>query len=248
MKHVKIFFLFIIVLLSSCTEKDTQEQTVETIVAASIRANPVDSAAMQKGIIDTAVIELKNKSVSFLWSKTIFDPEINDSVSAIFINEKYCKTLSDAEKAAIAYVATFVGNDCMWDGDAADDRSNLKCRILTALNLGYQCSDTHLGYLRKWFKNDTYILERLADCPTIPNTATIQSTFEDIDVRTKKNKIWISYKTKTINLREGGWVEELCIDEFKLVNGTLKGGGITRSVQIYAIKEKNNKSSIKPLD
>lgn len=238
MKHLKIFILIISVLSISCT--DTQKQTVETIVLDSTRSNSVDSSVTQKEIIDTAVMELKNSSARFLWRKTIFDPQTKDSVSEIFINEKYCKNLSDAEKAAIAYVTTFVGNDCMWDGDAKDDRSNLKCRILSSLNLGYQCSDTHLNYLRTWFKNDTFALEQLSNCPTIPYTATIQSTFENIDVRTTKNKIWISYTATGLNMRDGSSWKEHRIDEFKLINGSLKSGTITTTKKIFTIDKQND--------
>lgn len=235
MKHLKIFTLFIIVLYISCTDEKSKEKVVS--ISDSLSKKPIDSVVVQKDTIDAPVLELKRNSAKFLWRKNVFDSELNDSISTIFINEAYCKTISDPEKAAIAYIATFVGNDCMWDGDATDDRSNLKCRILSALNLGYQCSDTHLNYLRKWFKNDTIVLEQLNDCPTIPYTATIQSTFEDIDIRTTKNKIWISYTATGLNMRDGSSWKENRIDEFKLINGTIKSGAITTTKKMYSINK-----------
>ena len=237
MKYLNFLVICIIALCSSCMNNNTRVETTHTVATDSLSNKSADSVVVQKDTMDIPVFELKKNSAQFLWRKNVFDPESNDSVSTIFINEKYCKTISDPEKAAIAYVATFVGNDCMWDGDAKDDRSNLKCRILSALNLGYQCSDTHLNYLRKWFKNDTFALEQLVDCPTIPYTATIQSTFEDIDVRTTKNKIWISYIATGLNMRDGSSWREYRIDEFKLINGTLKSGATTTTKKIYSINK-----------
>lgn len=236
MKYFKLFFALAI-LCYSCMENISHEETAEKKATDSVNTANIDSTDFQEKNSNDATVELKNGSAKFLWRKTVWDPEIKDSVSAIFINEEYCKTISDPEKAAIAYIATFVGNDCMWDGDAQEDRSNLKCRILTALDLGYQCSDKHLNYLRKWFRNDAHALEQLADCPTIPYTATIQSTFEYIDVKTTKNKIWISYTIRGVNMREGSSWREYRIDEFKLIDGALKSGAITTTKKIFTAEK-----------
>lgn len=136
---------------------------------------------------------LTDKTVKFLW---------RDSTAAMIIDESVCPTLSDPEKAALGYVATFIGNECWWDGDYTEDRSNLKCEILTALDLGYQCSDKHLGFLRQWFKKDTAALKALEACPTTPNTSTIQDTFDEIILTTKGNEIAIFYKANGIHMRE----------------------------------------------
>jgi hypothetical protein len=109
-------------------------------------------------------------------------------------------------KVAIAYVATFIGSDCDWDGDAKDDMSNLKCSILSALDLGYQCSEKHLGFLRQWFRDDAKAMKTLQDCPIIPNTATIQNTFDKIRLTIKGNEILVRFQASGVNLREGrGW-------------------------------------------
>jgi len=146
--------------------------------------------------------ELTNTTVKFLWCANKYDEELQDTVNSIFINEDYCKTITDPERAALGFIATFIGNECWWDGEAKDDRSNLKCKILAALNLGYQCSDQHLGFLRQWFRNDKESLEKLEDCPTTPYTSTIQDTFEEINLTVKENIISVSFITNGINLRE----------------------------------------------
>jgi hypothetical protein len=167
-------------------------------------------------------IGITGKTVKFLWRAKKYDQEIKDSINEIFIDEEFCKTITDPEKAAIAYVATFVGNDCWWDGEASDNRSNLKCKILTALDLGYQCSDKHLGFLRKWFRNDKKSLMELDNCPTIPNTSTIQDTFDEITLTVNGNKLTVNFKGSGFNTREEhawSWTE---IDYFEVDNDKIK--------------------------
>jgi len=147
-------------------------------------------------------LALKDTTVKFLWCAKRYNEELQDTVNSIFINEDYCKTITDPERAALGFVATFIGNECWWDEEAKDDRSNLKCKILTALNLGYQCSDQHLGFLRKWFRNDKESLMKLEDCPTTPYTSTIQDTFQEINITIKENEIQVSFIANGINLRD----------------------------------------------
>ena len=101
-------------------------------------------------------------------------------------------------------MATFVGNECSWDGGVNKDRSNLKCKILNVLDLGYQCSDSHLGFLRRWFANDEKALKDLAICGTMPDGATVQTTFDEIDIITNddQNTLSVIYKVIGMNMRE----------------------------------------------
>lgn len=165
----------------------------------------------------------KETTTKFLWRANEFDEEIQDSVSVIQINEEFCKRISESEKAALGLVATFIGSECNWDGEAKEDRSNLKCKILTALNLGYQCSEKHLDFLQKWFKNDKKVLAKLQEnCPTIPFTATVQETFDEIVLTTKGNSISVFFRASGVNLREmrsWSWSET---DFFELDKGSLK--------------------------
>ena len=66
-------------------------------------------------------------TVKFLWCANKYNEELQDTVNSIFINEDYCKTITDPERASLGFVATFIGNECWWDGEANDDRNNLKC-------------------------------------------------------------------------------------------------------------------------
>lgn len=145
-----------------------------------------------------------DNTVTFLWRDLKYDSTLNISFSSIFLNSDYIKTITDQEKAAIGYVSTFIGNECQWDGEVNDDRSNLDCKIITALGLGYQCSEIHLDYLREWFSTDDSVLSELenSNCPTTPYTATIQNTFDEIVVSTKGDSISVYYEASGVNIRE----------------------------------------------
>ena len=155
--------------------------------------------------------EPTNKQVKFLWRETRYNEALKTDINSIILNEAYIKGMSEAERAALAFVATKIGNECEWDGEVNEDRSNLKCKILWALDLGYQCSTKHLGYIKLWFRNDDEVLKQLERCPTTPDGATVQSTFDEIDLEVKGNEIIISFKAKGFNLREGEswtWTEK----------------------------------------
>ena len=158
---------------------------------------------IRERVVEVKTIK-KNNSVRFLWREDKYNEEAKQAFNTIIINESFCKSISNQEKAALGYVATFIGNECDWDGAVNEERSNLKCKILTALNLGYQCSDSHLGFLKQWFSKDKTILEKLEICPTMPETATIQTTFDEIELLNNKvtKTITITYKVTGINIRE----------------------------------------------
>ena len=108
--------------------------------------------------------------------------------------------MTDPEKAALGCIATFIGSECWWDGETNNDRTNLDCKIITALGLGYQCSDEHLLFLRKWFSTDKEVLSKLetSNCPTTPYTATSQNTFDEIKLIIQN---WYNFQ-KRLMLRE----------------------------------------------
>ncbi|MFD2909420.1 hypothetical protein ACFSX9_11840 [Flavobacterium ardleyense] len=148
-------------------------------------------------------LKLTDKKTKFLWRENLYNKELKANFNSIVLNENYIAQISEPEKAALAYVSTFVGNECGWDGTAAENRTNLKCKILSALDLGYQCSYTHLELIRYWFRNDKDILKEIENCPTTPDGATIQDTFDEITIETKGNQITVYFKANGINMREG---------------------------------------------
>ena len=202
------------------------------IITCSMQANTnigsdkdikIDSVTNLNRFTSKRIHPLINKTAKFLWRENKYDKKLKGTFSTIIINEKLCKTLSEPERAALGFVVTFIGNECNWDGEAKDDRSNLKCKTLTSLNLGYQCSKEHLGFLRKWFTNDSNSIKELKDCPTTPYTASVQETFEYINLTVKGNLISVEFGANGVNLQNNdatwSWTET---DYFRVDNQGLK--------------------------
>lgn len=154
--------------------------------------------------VEPTKLNLPDTTINFMWRDMEYDSTLNESFSSIFLNTDYVDVLTNQEKAALGYVSTFIVNECWWDGEVNNDRSNLDCKIITALGLGYQCSESHLGFLRKWFSTDKEVLSELEDsnCPTTPSTATIQDTFSKIVISTNEDSISVYYEASAVNLRE----------------------------------------------
>ncbi|WP_417613291.1 hypothetical protein [Owenweeksia hongkongensis] len=185
-----IYLITILTLLSSCGQVNTKAEQEAT------ERKTAESEPTKLSLADT--------TIKFMWRDMKYDSTLNDSFSSIFLNVDYIKAMTNQEKAALGYVSTFIGNECWWDGEANNDRSNLDCKIITALGLGYQCSESHLGFLRKWFSTDKEVLSELEDsnCPTTPYTATIQDTFSKIVISTKGDSISVYYEASAVNMRE----------------------------------------------
>ncbi|CAM3124392.1 hypothetical protein [Flavobacterium frigoris] len=187
---MKYLILTILTLLISCAKKNESENLT------------TDSKTIE---IET-LFKMTDKSVKFLWREDEYDKELKDTVNTIFINQEYCKKISEPEKAALGFVSSFIGSECDWDGEPNKKYDNLSCKINTTLNLGYQCSETHLSFLRKWFKNDKKSLKRLTDCSAIPYTASSQETFDYINILTKGDTIIITFRASGVNMRnEESW-------------------------------------------
>lgn len=188
---MKFIYLFIILTIwTSCNQFNTKTKQASR-----------DSKAVEA---EPTKLSLPDTIINFMWRDMKYDSSLNDSFSSIFLNVDYIGVMTKQEIAAIGYVSTFIGNECWWDGDANVDRSNLDCKIITALGLGYQCSDSHLGFLRKWFSTDKEVLSELEDlnCPTTPYTATVQDTFNRIIISTNGASISVYYEASAVNLRE----------------------------------------------
>lgn len=160
--------------------------------------------------------QFNNQKIKVLWRETLYDEVLETDINTIVLNNEYLEKITEPERAALGYVTTFIGNECEWDEKANEDRSNLNCKILTQLKLGYQCSEKHLGFLRTWFSKDTLALKKLQSCPTIPNTATIQTTFDEIYITKDITKqiIKIDYQFTGINTRRGSVKENMYTDTF----------------------------------
>ncbi len=166
--------------------------------------------------------QLTDKGITILWRETLYDEALQTDINTIVLNTNYQKKITEPERAALGFIATFVGSECEWDGGNPNaTRSNLNCMLLSYLDLGYQCSNTHLDFLKKWFSKDSKALDALKHCPTIPNTATIQSTFDEIlmETNTEAQTIVLRYTFNAINVRENAVTSIAKTDTFSYDSG-----------------------------
>lgn len=159
-----------------------------------------------------------------VWREDIYDPSLKAHVNVIKIDESYFSKVTEPEKAVLGYLASTIGNECYADGS----KQNVKCKILTALNLGYQCSESNKSFLKNWFRDDAAIVSQIENCkPTLPET--IEKTFEEIKISTEVNTIKVELKGLKLNIKENTsnkWSESILFkvdgDKVSLLERTKK--------------------------
>ncbi len=165
-----------------------------------------------------------NTLLKVVWREDIYDPSLKAHVNVIKIDENYFQKVTEPEKAVLGFLASTIGNECYADGS----KENVKCKILTALNLGYQCSESNKSFLKNWFRDDAVIVSQIENCkPTLP--ATIEKTFEEVKISTTDNTIKVELKGLKLNIKENTsskWSENLSFkvdgDKVSLIERTKK--------------------------
>jgi hypothetical protein len=172
---------------------------------------------------------------------------IYSSDEKFFLNTEYFVLMTDAERAALGFIVTRVGNSCYWADDEDGEDSGvtytetetvidltlqkekysyktMKCEILWKLGLGLQCSEKHLGYLRHWFRTDEKALSWLTEdmCPLIPETATNQSLFDRIDMTINGDTIAITAIVSFYQFSSGSGTRIQREAQFQLIDKSLK--------------------------
>jgi hypothetical protein len=160
----------------------------------------------------------KDTTIKAVWRDDVYDPDIKGNVNIIMLNDSYFTGISDPEKAVIGYLASTIGNECYAE---TGGKQNVKCKILSALNLGYQCSETNKSFLKNWFKDETAIINQIDNCkPTLP-TGSVEKTFDELKLTTKDDIIKVSLKGLILNIKENSvrrWSENYT---FRLIDDKL---------------------------
>jgi hypothetical protein len=167
----------------------------------------------------------KSNTNLFLWHENKYDEVLNDTISEIVINQELCSTITDYEKAALCYVATLNGNEINWAIDSIEERSFTKSRILASLNLGDECSETHLGFLRYMFRRDSRVAGEIKsfNCATpLDAKLDVQETFDKIVLTSEENNIQVFFKMIVINTKDGKRWEWTETDYFQIEKGKIK--------------------------
>ena len=129
----------------------------------------------------------------------------------VVLNLKFISKMNEEERAILALLSTYAGGECIYNED-----TKLECSLTSALNLGYQCSEEHLSFVKKWFLKDYDVYTRINDCYSVPYTATNQSKFSEILFSRNKNMITVKYKIQGVNLAELLFYEWEFIETFEL--------------------------------
>ncbi|NQY68610.1 MAG: hypothetical protein HRT72_12930 [Flavobacteriales bacterium] len=160
----------------------------------------------------------------FLWREIEMDEKFNHDLSILKLNQGCIDTLTEREKAAITYLSTWVGNDCDWEDDNNQLDNNLKCKIISAFDLGYQCSDKHIGLLTKWFKNDEQAMKLIGRCTNMERTNKSLTGFYFMDLARTGNLFIVTYDIFGVGIKNYfsfEWsaevVFEMLEDEIKIV-------------------------------
>lgn len=139
---------------------------------------------------------------------------------AIRMNENYIETISNQEKAALAYIAITFDRSCNWE---EANEENLSCKILSTLDLGYKCSEKHLNFLRKWIEDDDRIIEGINSCTTEPNSNTRQVILRELHLLKEDNKLKYLIEVSSINTNKPSYSRNWSIEEiFEIGNQKLK--------------------------
>lgn len=142
-----------------------------------------------------------------IWREDIYDPAIKGKVNVIKLDDNYFANISGPEKAVLGYLASTIGNECYADGG----KENVKCKILTALKLGYQCSEETKSFLKGWFRDDAETVKQIDNCkPTIATT--VEKTFDEVKISSADNTIKVELKGLKLNIKENSaskWSETM---------------------------------------
>ncbi|HMQ78527.1 MAG TPA: hypothetical protein PKE39_16245 [Ignavibacteria bacterium] len=149
----------------------------------------------------------QNTLQKIVWREDIYDPNLKGTVNVIKLDDNYFANISGPEKAVLGYLASTIGNECYADGS----KQNVKCKILSALNMGYQCSEESKTFLKNWFRDDAVIVSQVEKCkPTLPTT--IEKTFDEVKISSADNKISVELKGLKLNIKENSvsrWSESM---------------------------------------
>lgn len=117
----------------------------------------------------------------------------SDASYHLVFDDAALRCLSDAERAAIAYVGTTIGTECEWvSGTDLAAPEHMDCKLTTALGLGHQCEEKHKAFLVAWLGDDIP-----TQCARIPTTAFSQTALNELSVQREASLIVVAYKAVT---------------------------------------------------
>jgi len=130
---------------------------------------------------------LKNKNVVFFWNEIKYSHNFKRYTIFNHINKEYCKTISEPERAALAYISLYAVS-LSYDPDNPREAENIQ----SAINLDYECSEKFISFYKSWFRHEKKALEKVNPCYQVPDTSSEIWGFKKITLSVKGNKIYIN--------------------------------------------------------
>lgn len=165
------------------------------------------SDASAEGFADSYKQENITLAKKVIWREDIYDANLKGNVNVLMIDENYFENIPEPEKAILGYLASTIGNECY----AETGNQNVKCKILSALKMSYQCSEENKIFLKNWFRDDEVITSQIENCkPTLPST--IEKTFDEVKIESADGMIKVDLKGLKLNIKENSaskWSETL---------------------------------------
>jgi hypothetical protein len=135
-----------------------------------------------------------------------------DASYQLVLDGEALSCLSNAERAAVAYIGTTLGTDCDWvRGTDLSAPEHMDCKLTTALGLGNQCEKKHKDFLVEWFGEDIP-----AQCARIPITAYSQTALTELSLGHEGPMITVVYRATTTTGPGGkawSWSETIVFQE-----------------------------------
>ncbi len=129
------------------------------------------------------------------------------------LNLSYFKKMPEAEKAILGLIATYAGTECGLEYNTINtEHPRYSCKLTLAMGIGYQCSDEYLAFERKWFRNDTTVLNELKECNIRPSGANFVTNFGRIILTRSPGRVKIYFQKNTFSMRRmtgSEWTETL---------------------------------------
>jgi hypothetical protein len=118
------------------------------------------------------------------------------------INQDYIKEIKASERAALAYVFTFLEMNCDRDFLIKEGARYADCELAEKLGLMPQCGPVHKKLLEDWFASDTALMESANHCPIIPIIGKLNGQLVSLDITWKKNQLEICYQALFHHLKD----------------------------------------------
>lgn len=157
------------------------------------------------------------KNYKIIWTEDKYNKDFKTDVPFLVLDQNFIAKAPRYLIALLALPGYELGNECSWNGKYSDKRDNLKCTLNSALGVGYQCSDTQIKLLNKYFP-DNNISQK--GCSTQPEGSTIGTVLDQVYVMQKNQDTFeVTVKYEIYNTRDNFYKNVTERNLFKLING-----------------------------